>query len=130
MELESLLPLGSVIVPEGEPDSRFMIIGYFPETKEASYDYLVTPYPQGMFEVPITTPMNCDSIQHVEYRGYETEQIRELLDATLDYMKEKAHVDMELARKVSEFAEENPEEFERIMIETFVDGQPESFGLE
>lgn len=132
MNLESLLPLGSVVTMKDEEgfDAQFMVIGYFPENEEVSLDYLVTPYPQGMFELPAAFPVNSEDIDHVEYRGYETEQSRELLDATLEYMHERASYTKELADRILKYADENPEEFESIMNEAVFGDSSEPYGLE
>ena len=109
--MDELLPLGSVISLAGEADQRFLVIGYYPEDDEGSYDYLLTLYPQGMFEIPYMVMVNNEIIESVCFKGFENDVSREMLSDMSVFMSEQAIMNAEIGKAILRYSTDNPEAF-------------------
>ena len=69
MNIENLLPIGSVITVKGANKSM-MIIGILPENEGKRYDYIAVLYPEGYLTEKQIYLFNHDDIEKVEYLGY------------------------------------------------------------
>ena len=128
--MDELLPLGSVISLVGEEEQRFLVIGYYPEDDEESYDYLLTLYPQGMFEIPCMVMANSETIESVCVKGFANEASREMLSDISELMKDQAEMNAEIGKAILKYSEENPEEFRSLVREFEQSRTDELYSLE
>ena len=128
--MDELLPLGSVISLVGEVEQRFLVIGYYPEDDEKSYDYLLTLYPQGMFEIPYMVMANSEMIESVCVKGFANEASREMLSDISKLMKGQAEMNAEIGRAILQYSEESPEEFRNLVREFRQSQTDELYSLE
>lgn len=75
MKLEGMLPIGSVVLL-GKNTKRMMIIGYLQQEpdKEAVWDYVGLPYPEGYMGSERTYLFNGDQISRVFSIGYQDDE--------------------------------------------------------
>jgi hypothetical protein len=66
------LPIGSVVILKGPEQAKRMIIGYLPTKDNCVYDYLAVSFPVGMTLGAAVMGINCDSIESVYQKGYES----------------------------------------------------------
>lgn len=128
--MTGLLALGSVVELDGAEAQRFMVLGYYPEKDDTSYDYLLTLYPQGMFEFPHLVMANEDAISVVLFSGYEDAESRGILDAAQELMNLRAETNRGIVEETVRFSKENPDEFRRLLSRIAKQGKVEEYDLE
>lgn len=105
-----LLPIGSVIKTRHD-DQLFMIIGYYPEYDEISYDYSSVMYPEGILELPNMFFFNEDEIDDCLYEGYQDEDGIEALHAARRIVELRAQMNAELVQVAADYISSHAEEF-------------------
>ena len=75
MEIEDLLPIGSVVFLSGG-SKRLMIYGRFQQQIETEvvWDYIAVPYPEGNISEEHRYLFNHDRIEKVVARGFDGEE--------------------------------------------------------
>ena len=101
---KKLLPLGSVF-ELNDNNQLLMVVGYYPVFNNRSYDYLGTPYPQGMLEFPTLIPVDETDIRKTIYEGFVDGDDQAVLNATVEYMQEQTRTLFELIKALGAYAD-------------------------
>ena len=105
---EPLLPIGSVVrVKDG--DFKLIVVGFYPESDDRSYDYLGAPYPQGLLEFPNFLLFDYEQIDEVLFKGYIDKAGSAALDAARQLMNSQAEMNQKILKTVLEYLREHPE---------------------
>ena len=104
-----LLPIGSVVQLDGE-DIFLMVMGYYPEAQEQSYDYVGVPFPQGILEIPNLCLFNQDDVGECVFEGYQNDDGAQALHAARRIMELRAQMNMELMDAATKYLNEHEDE--------------------
>lgn len=85
------LPIGSVVRLKGgvKPLMIFGINQVDPEKPDMEYDYVSVPYPEGNIGVGFQYMFNQNDIEEILFRGYDTQERTDFLNALEAYKESK-----------------------------------------
>lgn len=113
---DKLLPIGSVVRLADDPQS-YLIVGYYPEDDDYSYDYLGALYPQGFMQTPQVSMFDADAIDGILFEGYLDEGGRQVVAAAAELANARAEANQEIMRTFVEYAQKNPEIIDELLAE-------------
>lgn len=72
MDINNLLPIGSIVKLNTESEVKYMVVGYFPQnTKGDRKDYVLVRYPIGAINSQVFFFVNQEQIKSVVFEGYK-----------------------------------------------------------
>ena len=91
MEIQDLLPIGTVVLLEGGK-KRLMICGVkqTEASTEKDYDYIAVVYPEGNMGKGTQFLFNHDQIDKIYFRGYEDEERAAFIEKLAGYYEQNS----------------------------------------
>lgn len=72
MNINNLLPIGTIVKLNAESEVKYMVVGYFPQNAKGDRkDYVLVRYPIGAINSKVFFFVNQEQIKDVVFEGYK-----------------------------------------------------------